>query len=169
MRKLSSVLVRIIDFFYQPFSKIVSEQIFRYAACGSGNIVLDWFLYFIVYNFVIGHNLVYIPLSGLSFLSLPETICITPHIASLCVVFPITLYTGFWLNRHITFRESTLRSYSQLFRYFLVVMLNLAINYFGLKLCVEIWQWYPTPSKMFVTVITVFVSFFCQKYFSFRR
>ena len=40
----------------------MSEQLFRYAACGGGNLVLDWVLYFLIYNFVIGHELVYISL-----------------------------------------------------------------------------------------------------------
>ena len=167
MQKLSNIISQILDFIYTPFRRLVPQQIFRYAACGGGNMVLDWILYFVVYNFIVGHNLIYITLPNIYFLS--STLCLTPHIASLCIVFPITLFTGFWLNRNVTFKNSSLHSLSQLFRYFLVVMLNLAVNYFGLKLCVEVWQWYPTPSKMFITVITVFISFFCQKYFSFRR
>ena len=94
---------------------------------------------------------------------------ISPHILTLCIVFPITLFTGFWLNRNVTFTQSSLHGARQLIRYMLVVALNLAINYFGLKLCVEVWGWYPTPSKMCITLVTVIVSFFGQKYFSFRR
>lgn len=165
MQKLAQIITKIVDFFYYPFRKLVPEQIFRYGACGGGNMVLDWFLYFLIYNFVIGHDLVYITLP---FKNLSE-LCLTPHIATLCIVFPITLFTGFWLNKHVTFTQSSLRSSSQLIRYLLVVGVNLAINYFGLKLCVEIWQWYPTPSKMFITILTVIVSFFCQKYFTFRK
>ena len=126
--------------------------------------MLDWLLYFITYNFIIGHDLVYIPLYINSF-----TLCLTPHIASLCIVFPVTLFTGFWLNKHVTFTQSSLRGHRQLLRYILIVALNLAINYFGLKLCVEIWGWYPTPSKMFITILTIIISFFGQKYFSFRK
>lgn len=165
MQKLAQIITKIVDFFYYPFRKLVPQQIFRYGACGGGNMVLDWFLYFLIYNFVIGHDLVYITLP---FKNLSE-LCLTPHIATLCIVFPITLFTGFWLNKHVTFTQSSLRSSSQLIRYLLVVGVNLAINYFGLKLCVEIWQWYPTPSKMFITILTVIVSFFCQKYFTFRK
>lgn len=127
--------------------------------------VLDWVLYFVIYNFCIGHDVICIPLP---FAFLPE-LCLTPHIATLCIVFPITLLTGFWLNRYVTFTQSTLRGSRQLGRYIMVVALNLLVNYFGLKLCVEIWQWYPTPSKMFITVITVIISYVGQKYFSFRK
>ncbi|MBQ1875072.1 MAG: GtrA family protein, partial [Paludibacteraceae bacterium] len=94
---------------------------------------------------------------------------ITPHIATLCIVFPITLLTGFWLNKYVTFSQSTLHGARQLGRYVLIVAVNLLINYFGLKLCVELLGWYPTPSKMVITLVTVLVSFFGQKYYSFRR
>jgi len=167
MQKIAQFITKIIDFLYQPFTKLLPKQIFRYAACGGGNMVLDWVLYFITYNFIIGHNLIYINLQPATYNLQP--ICISPHIAALCIVFPITLLTGFWLNSNITFTQSSLRGRKQLLRYISVVALNLAINYFGLKLCVDIWSWYPTPSKIFITIITVIVSFFCQKYFTFKR
>ena len=163
MNILAKNITKIIDFFYIPFQKWVPEQIFRYGMCGGGNLVLDWVLYFLIYNFVIGHELVYVNLFGMS------ELCLTPHIATLCIVFPITLFTGFWLNRNVTFTQSSLHGGRQLIRYILIVAANLAINYSGLKLCVEVWGWYPTPSKMFITMITVVISFFGQKYFSFRK
>ena len=143
----------------------MSEQLFRYAACGGGNLVLDWILYFLVYNFVIGHEIV-----NLQFTihNSQFTQAITPHIATLCIVFPITLLTGFWLQKYVTFTASQLNSWRQLLRYIIIVAINLAINYFGLKLCVETWGWYPTPSKMFITTLTVIISYLGQKYYTFR-
>ena len=164
MNKLAQIITRIIDFFYRPFAKWIPEQVFRYAACGGGNMVLDWVLYFLVYNFVIGHEIV--KLSSVNY-----QLSSTPHIASLGIVFPITLVTGFWLQKYVTFQTpkpenpQTLR---QLGRYILIVAVNLAINYFGLKLCVETLGWYPTPSKMLITVVTVIVSYMGQKYYTFR-
>lgn len=162
MQKIAQFITRFIGFFYTPFSQFVPRQVFTYAVCGGVNILLDWVLYFLIYNFVVGHALVYISLFGIQF-------CLTPHIASLCIVFPITLLTGFWLNKYVTFTQSSLRGWSQLMRYVSVVFVNLFLNYFGLKLLVEIYHWYPTPAKMFITVITVLFSFFSQKYFSFRK
>ncbi len=164
MNCLAQIITKIIDFFYPPFRRIMSEQLFRYAACGGGNLVLDWVLYFLIYNFVIGHDLVYyqLPVTHYQF-------CLTPHIATLCIVFPITLLTGFWLQKNVTFTQSDLHSARQLVRYILIVAVNLAINYFGLKLCVETLGWYPTPSKMAITLVTVAVSYFGQKYYTFRK
>ena len=170
MQALSQIITKIVDFFYRPFEKYIPQQLFRYAACGGGNMVLDWILYCVVYNFVVGHELVYITLPFAFNLSpLASQICLTPHIMSLLIVFPITLLTGFWLNKYVTFTQSSLRGYRQLWRYILIVIVNLLVNYFGLKLFVEVCGFYPTPSKMLVTVITVVISFFGQKYFSFRK
>ena len=166
MQTFAQIITKIVDFFYRPFRKYIPQQLFRYAACGGGNMVLDWVLYFLLYNFVIGHELIYIPLPFASNLS---PICLTPHIMTLLIVFPITLLTGFWLNKYVTFTQSSLRGYKQLLRYILIVIVNLLVNYFGLKLLVEVCGIYPTPSKMIITIITVIVSFFGQKYFSFKK
>lgn len=165
MPRLAQIITKIIDFFYRPFSRWFSPQLFRYAACGGGNMVLDWVLYFLIYNFVIGHQLINL---HFTFCNLQFAQAITPHIATLCIVFPITLLTGFWLNKYVTFTQSNLRGSKQLMRYITIVALNLAVNYFGLKLCVECFGWYPTPSKMFITLITIAISYFGQKYYSFR-
>jgi len=153
-----SQLSRLIDFFYQPFSSFVSRQMFRYAACGGGNLVLDWVLYFVIYNFIFAqqHNL-HLGLVTLS-----------PHIAAFAIVFPITLLTGFLLQKYITFTTSHLRGRVQLFRYFLVVIANILIIYTGLKIMVDGFGFWATPSKMLVTVITVIFSYLSQKKFTFK-
>lgn len=143
--KLAKLILRSLDWVYKPFARFVPQQLFRYACCGGGNMVLDWVLYFVFFH-----------LTG-------------NHMLAFYIVFPITLYTGFWLNKNVTFTSSSLRTRTQLWRYVSIVILNLAINYVGLKLFVEVFGWYPTPSKMAITLITVCISFFGQKYFSFRR
>ena len=165
MQGLAQIITKIIDFFYKKvekivpeFEKIVSPEFFRYGFCGGGNMVLDWFLYFLIYNFVLRHEML-----ELGFVT------ISSHIAAFCIVFPITLMTGFWLNKYVTFTQSSLRGWHQLYRYVLIVIINLLVNYIGLKLFVEVCDFYPTPSKMLVTVITVAISYFGQKYYSFRK
>lgn len=128
--------------------------------------VLDWVLYFLIYNFVIGHELIHLQFT---IYHLQFSQAITPHIATLCIVFPITLLTGFWLQKYVTFTQSNLHGARQLMRYIFIVGVNLAINYFGLKLCVETFGWYPTPSKMVITLVTVAVSYLGQKYYTFRK
>ena len=170
MQTFAQIITKIVDFFYRPFSKYIPHQLFRYAACGGGNMLFDWVLYFLLYNFVIGHELIYITLPFREGIGVElSQLCLTPHVLTLLIVFPITLFTGFWLNKYVTFTQSSLRGYKQLWRYILIVMINLLVNYFGLKLFVEVFGIYPTPSKMIITIITVIISFFGQKYFSFKK
>ena len=155
---LADKIGRSIDFFYiWPLSRIFSRTMFRYAVCGGSNMVLDLVWYFLIYHYIVAERFI-----DLGF------VVMSPHVASLVVVFPITFFTGFWLNRNITFTQSSLRGYKQLWRYILIVALNLLVNYLGLKLCVDILSFYPTPSKMLITLVTVAISFFGQKYFSFK-
>lgn len=128
--------------------------------------VLDWILYFLIYNFVVGHEIVNLSfeIGNWSFEQ-----AITPHIAAFCIVFPITLLTGFLLQKYVTFTQSDLHGVRQLGRYTLIVAVNLAVNYFGLKLCVETFGWYPTPSKMVITIVTVVISYLGQKYYTFTK
>lgn len=157
LQKTAKILTHCIDFFYPPFRRWFPQQVFRYAACGGGNMMLDWVLYFLIYNFVLQHQMLHF-----------GSITISSHIATLIIVFPVTFLTGFYLSKYVSFSNSELKSGTQLFRYALVAATNLLINYAGLKLFVDICGIYPTPSKIIITVISVIFSFLAQKYFSFK-
>ncbi len=168
VQKLATIITKIINTIYTFLIRRLTflppswgergGLLFRYGVCGAGNMVLDWVLYFLVYNFILRHEML-----NLGFVTLSS------HIASLCIVFPITLLTGFWLNKYVTFTQSSLRGRKQLIRYCTIVAINLLVNYFGLKLFVDVCGIYPTPSKMIITIITVAISYFGQKYYSFRK
>jgi len=130
---------------------------YRYAACGGGNLVFDIILYFLFYNFIFAkENL------DLHFFVL------SPHIASLFFVFPITFMTGFLLNRYITFQDSNLPFFTQLYRYFIVGLGAMIISYGALKFFVEVLHFFPTPSKIITTGITIVYSYILQSNFSFK-
>ena len=148
----------VIDFFYPPFRKYISLQFFRYGVSGVANMAFDLTLYFLVYNFGLKHHMVH-----LGFVTLSS------HIATLLIVFPISSFTGFLLQKYVTFTSSELRGHVQLFRYAMVIGANLLINYFGLKILVELVGFYPTPSKMIVTILTTIFSYFSQKKFTFKN
>jgi putative flippase GtrA len=88
--------------------------------------------------------------------------------AALGMAFCITFPLGFLLNRYIVFSGSYLRGFTQLFRYLLIVVINLFLNYVLLNLMVQYFHFYPTVSKIFATVIIVTFSFLSQKHFTFR-
>lgn len=150
-------IISAIDFFYPPFKKLVPLRTFRYAACGGFNTLLDIFLYFISYNFVLQKEVLHTPI-----------VSISPHIAAFMMAFLISFPTGFLLNRNIVFPGSTLRGRVQLFRYLLLVLVCILLNYIFIKLFVEQWGIYPTPAKILTTIIVVSFSYLTQKNFTFR-
>ncbi|MBR5819290.1 MAG: GtrA family protein [Alistipes sp.] len=155
---VAQLLIRGIDLLYIPqIRKIVSRDIFGYGICGGANMVLDTLWYFVLYHYVVCEQFVDLGI-----------VVMSPHIATLCLVFPITFFTGFWLNRHVAFRVTHLRSRRQLVRYALSVVGSIVINYVCMKLFVESFHLWPTPSKMLTTVITVVYSYLAARYFTFR-
>jgi len=55
-----------------------------------------------------------------------------------------------------------------MFRYGLVVISNLLLNYALIKLMVETFNFYPTISKIITTVLLALASYFIQTHFSFK-
>jgi putative flippase GtrA len=133
------------------------HQTFRYAACGGFNTVLDIGLFFVSYNYLFHKE--------------PQSIgplTISPHIASFLSAFFVTFPIGFYLSRYVVFQETSVAKKVQLFRYFIVVLGCIVLNYVFLKLFVEVLDWYATPSKLATTVFVVAFSYFMQKYFTFK-
>jgi len=95
-------------------------------------------------------------------------VTISSHIATLGIKFPIVLVSGFLMQKYVTFSYSEIRGRVQLFRYLVVFLVNLTINYVGLKLLVDYFNIYPTPSNMIVSILTVGISYFSQKHYTFR-
>lgn len=156
-RKIQKLILDLLDWLYNPFRNFLPEETFRYAATGSANTALDIGLYFIFYNYVFHKQVL-----DLGFLAL------SPYIAAFVFVFPITFISGFILAKYITFTQSSLRGTMQLFRYGMTVAGAIFLNYLLLKLFVEQFHIFPTPSKMITTVIVVAYSYLLQRYFTFK-
>ncbi|MEO6906132.1 MAG: GtrA family protein, partial [Ginsengibacter sp.] len=56
----------------------------------------------------------------------------------------------------------------QLFRYMVIVMANLLLNYLILNLLIQYLHFFPTIAKIFATIIIVTFSFLSQKNFTFK-
>jgi putative flippase GtrA len=151
-------IIAIIDFFYPPFRKYMTPQTFRYAACGGGNTLLDIFLYWATFHFVLKGQDLHLPL-----------VTISAKIAAFLIAFAISFPTGYFLNRNIVFPGSTLLGRVQLFRYFLLVVICIVLNYVFITLFVDKFGIYPTIAKALTTVIVVSFSYLTQKNFTFKQ
>ena len=154
---LAQRLIQIVDALYiNPLRGFISRNLFGYGLCGAANMTLDIVWYFIIYHYIVCERYV-----DLGF------VVISPHILSLFIVFPITFFTGFWLNRHVAFRSTSISSRKQLLRYALSVVGSVVINYLCMKLFVDICAIWPTPSKMLTTIVSVCYSYLMARYITF--
>ncbi|MBW7839118.1 MAG: GtrA family protein [Chitinophagaceae bacterium] len=156
--KVRDSVIAIIDYFYPPFKRFLPLQTFRYAVCGGGNVLLDILLFYISFNFILQKqplNLGILTLKGYN----------GALLMAFCVTFPL----GFLLSKYIVFQGSYLRGRIQLFRYGLIVAINLLLNYVLLNVMVQYLHFYPTLSKIFATAIIVTFSYLSQKHFTFRQ
>lgn len=151
------LIISFIDFFHPLVSKWMPLQTFRYAACGGANTLLDIVMYAIAYNFILHKQ----DLSIGFFV-------FKPHIASIIIAFLVSFPTGFFLMRNIVFTQSTLQGRVQLFRYFVLVVVCLFLNYIFIKLFVEQLHIYPTIAKVLTTIIVVSFSYLTQKNYTFK-
>lgn len=157
--RLAEAITRAIDALRIGPAALVPRQTFRYAVCGGATYGLfDPVCYFVIYNYVVAHRPIRIGFATLS-----------PHIAALVLVFPLTFFVGFWLNRHVAFRQSPLRTRTQLFRYALSVGGSILLTYAVLKFFVEVCGVWPTPAKVLTTAVTAVYSYLAAKYFTFRH
>lgn len=157
--RIAEFIGRLIDLCYvRPWSALFSRTMFRYAACGGANMVLDLVWYYIIYHYIVAER----------FLDLGFVV-MSPHVASLVVVFPITFFTGFWLNRNVAFCATEFGSGGQLMRYALSVVGSILLNYICIKFFVEVLGIWPTPAKALTTAVCVVYSYLAGRYFTFKK
>lgn len=156
-KSIGNQITHAVDFFYPPFRRFVDIRLYRYAATGVANLALDSILFFVVFHFVLQKQMLHL-----------GPITLSSHIASLFMVIPITFLTGFFLQKYVTFSASKLKGRTQIMRYLSVVLANILLNYIGLKLLVDFFNFYPTPSKLIMTIVTVIFSYLSQKKYTFR-
>ena len=156
--KIAEKITKAIDFFYvKPLRGVLPLQTFRYAVCGGCNLVLNWLVYALLYDVVLGFD--YLDLGF---------VYVSRHIAALCITFPITLLTGYWLQSRISFRGSPLGDRVSGVRYLVTTIGSLAINYLCLKLFVELCGIHAPIAQVVTSLITVVYSYLLQKHWTFR-
>jgi putative flippase GtrA len=154
---IRGLILRVVDAFYPPFRKIFPLQTFRYAACGGANTLLDIFLFYCTFHYLFHEQPVQLP-----------PFSIKAHYAAFLVSFCFTFPIGFYLSRYVVFQQTVVAKRIQLGRYFAVVFICLLLNYVFLKVFVDHWGWYPTPSKIMTTFFVVIFSYLSQKHYTFR-
>jgi putative flippase GtrA len=146
-----------IDFFYPPFRRIMNLQTFRYAASGAANTLLGFIIYFISYEYILKKNDLHLVYYALK-----------PHTAALFISFCITFPIGFFMSKYVVFSDSKMKGRIQLFRYFMICLFNLALNFILLKILVEQAHIYAVLAQVLTISIVILFSYLAQRHFSFK-
>ena len=154
---MRALLLDMIDFFYPPFRRVMPLQTFRYAACGGSNTLLGLVIYSLSFTYLFKASDV-----DLGFY------VFKPHVAALFLSFCVNFPMGFLLMRYLVFEESTVRGRIQLFRYFLLFVCCLFLNYVLLKFYVEVLGWNAIVSQIVTTILVIGFSYLTQKHFTFK-
>ena len=132
-------------------------QTFRYVASGGGNTLLGLFAYYISFKYIFAEKVFHFGFYAFE-----------GHIAALIVSFCITFPVGFFMAKYVVFSDSKMKGRIQLFRYFMICLFNLALNYILLKVFVEKFKIYPVLAQMLTISIVILFSYVAQRNFSFK-
>ncbi|MFM8592752.1 MAG: GtrA family protein [Sphingomonadales bacterium] len=155
--RVAHTLLLVLDFFYGPFRKFMPLQTFRYAASGGGNMILGFLVYSIGYTHLFKGQTFLLPFYAFK-----------PHSASLLLSFCVTFPVGFFMSKYVVFADSDIRGRIQLFRYLMVCLFNLVLNYLLLKLLVERFGLFPVLAQLLTVALVVSFSYLAQRNFSFK-
>jgi len=152
-----SRFTNVILFFYPLFSKIMGKRTFLYAACGGGNLVLSWILFFLFYQFLFEKNNI----------DLYE-FTVSAYTASAMLCFFVSFSIGFLLMKYVVFTESELRGRIQLFRYGVSSLISSIISWALLKFFIDFLGIYPSISNAVASCLVVLASYIVQKKYTFK-
>lgn len=132
-------------------------QTFRYAASGGGNTLLGFIIYYISFKYIFFEKEFHFGFYAFK-----------GHNAALALSFLVTFPIGFFMSKYVVFIDSIMKGRIQLFRYFMICMFNLVLNYILLKVFVEKFTIYPVLAQVITIAIVVIFSYIAQRNFSFK-
>ena len=150
---------QILDVFYPLVGRIFDKTTYYYAACGTGNLVLSWILFFVFFQFVFQKRIFYVSLIDYS---------LSAYTLSSFVCFIIAFAIGFLLMKYVVFTKSELKGRIQFFRYALSSIITWVAHWLILKTFIEMLGIYPSIANIMSSCIVVIISYLLQKKFTFK-
>ena len=154
-----SLIQKILDLFYPLVRQVLDKTTYYYAACGGGNLVLSWLLFFVFFQFLFQKQVFYIDWINYS---------LSAYTLSSFLCFLISFGVGFLLMKYVVFTESELKGRIQLFRYGLSSLMTWFAHWMILKLFIEWLGFYPSIANVISSCIVVLISYLLQKKFTFK-
>jgi putative flippase GtrA len=132
--------------------------VFRYFVSAGIATWVDISVYFIAFNYIYQKS--DIDFFGIAVISAPT--------ASLMLSYTMGLLTNFLITKFLVFTESDLETHKQFFRYLIVAIVVLGLNYVLMSFLIKQLNWYPTLARAFSALSIGVFSFTIHKVFSFR-
>ncbi len=120
--------------------------------------LVDISVYFIAFNYIYHKQDI----------QLMDSVIVSAATAALLLSYTAGLITNFTITKFLVFHESDLETHKQLFRYILVAMVVLALNYGLMRYLIRSLEWFPTLARAFSAISIGILSFIIHKTFSFR-
>lgn len=133
-----------------PLLRFVRDQRVVFLIVGGANTAIG-FGWFVLFEFLVGR-----PLGGAGYL----VTLVLAHIASVLCAFVLYRRFVFRVRGHVL---------RDLGRFELLNLVSLGINFVCLPLLVELGGIQPILAQLMIVVLTILISFFGHKHFSFRR
>ena len=139
-------------------SRLAQNKLFRYFISAGLATWVDITVYFLSFNY----------LYQKSDIGLFNLYTVSAATASLFLSYTMGLLTNFAITRYLVFNDSELEFHKQLFRYVLVALLVLAMNWLLMRLLIRGFDWWPTLARATSALTVGMMSFVIHKTFSFR-
>ncbi len=157
IHSVRDLIIPIVDFIYPPFRKLMDLQTFRYAACGGVNTLFGLLVYAIFFKYVLKEQTLHFGFYAFK-----------AHVAALFLSFWFAFLFGFFLSKYVVFNNSHLKGRVQLFRYLMLCLFTLMLNYILLKVFVESLHIYPIFAQIMTTCVVILISYITQKHYTFK-
>lgn len=161
---MGKLITTILDFFYPLVKRFIPKETYYYAACGGGNLVLGWILFFVFYQFVFLKETLHFDINWLY----NRHVAISAYTLSSFTTFCFSFTIGFLLNRYVVFTKSELKANTQLFRYGLSALISYSLSWLLLKLFIETFSIFPSIANIMASCIIVVWSYIMQRKFTFK-
>ncbi len=137
---------------------VLESKVFRYFLSAGVATIVDISMYFIAFNYIYQKSDIHVF----------GSFTIAAATASLLLSYTLGLITNFLITKFLVFHESDLETHKQLFRYILVALVILVLNYVLMRFLIRNLDWFPTVARAFSAIAIGMLSFIIHKTFSFK-
>ncbi|MBK8847933.1 MAG: GtrA family protein [Bacteroidetes bacterium] len=133
------------------------SRVFRYFVAAGVATVVDISVYYIMLHYVLQMRV----------FDITDYISVSSPSIALFVSYSCGLVTNFGISKYYVFKESSLQTNKQLFRFVSVGLLVFFLNYSLMSFLIHRLEWYPTVARIFSALSLGVVSYMFHKLFTF--